>query len=33
VFYLELNDINDPKEFDRVRLQIEHAHQQAIQKK
>jgi deoxyadenosine/deoxycytidine kinase len=33
VLYLELKDINDPKEFERVRLQIELAHKQAIQKK
>jgi deoxyadenosine/deoxycytidine kinase len=31
VLYLELNDINDPQEFDRVRLQIELAHKQAVQ--
>ena len=33
VFYLELNDINDPKEFERVRLAIETAHRLAIQAK
>jgi deoxyadenosine/deoxycytidine kinase len=31
VLYLELKDINDPQEFDRVRLQIELAHKQAVQ--
>lgn len=33
VLFLELDDINDPKEFERVRLKIEEAHQKAIQKK
>jgi len=33
VLFLELEDINDPKEFERVRLKIEEAHQKAIQKK
>jgi deoxyadenosine/deoxycytidine kinase len=33
VFYLELNDINDPKEFEQVRLAIETAHRLAIQAK
>jgi hypothetical protein len=32
VLYLELKDINDPKEFERVRLQIESAHKLATQK-
>ncbi|MFZ9139514.1 MAG: deoxynucleoside kinase [Bacilli bacterium] len=33
VLFLELDDINDPKEFERVRLKIEEAYQKAIQKK
>jgi deoxyguanosine kinase len=33
VLYLELNELNDPQEFTRVRLQIEAAHRMAMAKK
>jgi deoxyadenosine/deoxycytidine kinase len=33
VLYLELKDIHDPKEFERVRLAIEAAHRLAIKTK
>jgi deoxyadenosine/deoxycytidine kinase len=33
VLFLELDDLNDPKEFERVRLKIEAAHRKAMQKK